>query len=143
MPDLGLTHIALPCTDLERSLDFYRRYGNMQAVHRRVEPEGGVAWISDGTRPFVIVLLQCAQVSHPLLPQAHLGIACASREQVDQLCAQAQVEGCLHSGPADFGPPIGYWAYLRDPDGHTLEIAYGQEVSLAVAQAYDAPQPGA
>jgi hypothetical protein len=30
---------------------------------------------------------------------------------------------------------VGYWAFLRDPDGHTLEIAYGQELGLAVERA--------
>lgn len=139
MPDLGLTHVALPCTDLERSLSFYSRYGGMQVVHRRVEPEGGVAWIGDGTRPFVIVLLQCAQVGSPLRPQGHLGVACISRDRVDQLCEQARAEGCLLSGPTDSGPPIGYWAYLQDPDGHTLEIAHGQEVSATVAQSLGDP----
>lgn len=135
MPDLGLTHIALPCTDLERSLAFYNCFAGMQVVHRRHESTGGVAWISDRTRPFVIVLLQTSEGVHPLLPQAHLGVACASRDQVDRLCDRAKQQGCLHSGPTDSGPPIGYWAYLRDPDGHTLEISYGQEVTLTVDQA--------
>ena len=35
-------------------------------------------------------------------------------------------------GPFDDGPPVGYWAYVVDPDGHNLEISYGQEVGLAV-----------
>ena len=34
--------------------------------------------------------------------------------------------------PNDYGPPVGYWAYIVDPDGHNLEISYGQEVGLAV-----------
>src|SRR6266581_1223949 len=41
-------------------------------------------------------------------------------------------EGRLVREPEDSGPPVGYWAFLRDPDGHTLEIAYGQELGLAV-----------
>ena len=40
--------------------------------------------------------------------------------------------GCLLKPPEDSGPPVGYWALLRDPDGHTLEISYGQELKLAV-----------
>ena len=38
-------------------------------------------------------------------------------------------------GPVDSGPPVGYWAYIVDPDGHNLEISYGQEVGLTVEQA--------
>ena len=43
-------------------------------------------------------------------------------------------EGCLIDGPTDLGPPVGYYAFLRDPDGHTLELSYGQEVALAVKE---------
>ena len=25
---------------------------------------------------------------------------------------------------------LNYWAFLRDPDGHTLELSHGQEVGL-------------
>jgi hypothetical protein len=27
---------------------------------------------------------------------------------------------------------VGYWAFLQDPDGHTLELSYGQEFGLTV-----------
>jgi catechol 2,3-dioxygenase-like lactoylglutathione lyase family enzyme len=125
--DVGLTHVALPVSDLDASIAFYARYAQMQVVHRR----DGVVWLSDRTRPFVIVLMAGHAVK-PLEPFAHLGVACASRDDVDRLCAQAHAEGCLDSGPSDYGPPVGYWAFLRDPDGHTLEISYGQDVGLAV-----------
>jgi catechol 2,3-dioxygenase-like lactoylglutathione lyase family enzyme len=132
--DLGLTHIALPVSDLDRSIDFYSTYGGMQIVHRRIDAETGVAvvWLSDGTRPFVIVLIQTASV-HPILsPLAHLGVGCPSREYMDDLCAKAKLEGILIQEPKDSGYPIGYWAFLRDPDGHTLELSYGQEIGLTI-----------
>jgi catechol 2,3-dioxygenase-like lactoylglutathione lyase family enzyme len=129
--DIGLTHVALPVTDLEASIAFYARYASMQVVHRRRD----VVWLSDGTRPFVIVLIQTGRVDDPLLPVAHLGVGCASRGDVDRLCEQARAEDALVDGPQDHGPPIGYWAFLRDPDGHTLEISYGQEVRLTVESA--------
>src|SRR3546814_2610309 len=58
--DLGFTHIALVVADMEASLAFYADYANMHVVHRRNGQGRGdvVAWISDGTRPFVIVLIQ-------------------------------------------------------------------------------------
>ncbi len=128
MSDVGLTHVALPVRDLEVSVDFYARYARMEVVHRRE----GVVWISDRTRPFVIVLIAAAEVSHPLRPFAHLGVGCESRAEVDRLSQLAQREECLIGGPNDSGPPVGYWAFLRDPDGHTLELSYGQEVGLTV-----------
>jgi catechol 2,3-dioxygenase-like lactoylglutathione lyase family enzyme len=119
---------------LEASLAFWERYASMEVVHRRQDPVSGseVAWICDGTRPFVIVLIGVSRVEHPLLPIAHLGVGCASRGEVDRLTAMARAEGCLRLGPVDSGYPVGYWALLADPDGHTLELSHGQEVGRTV-----------
>lgn len=142
MADLGLTHIALPVKNLEASIAFYAKYARMQVVHHRTDATTNlsVAWISDRTRPFVIVLVEMPTVEHPLLPIAHLGVACASQEEVDRLCGEARAEGVLQSGPEDYGYPVGYWAFLSDPDGHTLEISYGQEVGFTVEHASDPAQ---
>jgi catechol 2,3-dioxygenase-like lactoylglutathione lyase family enzyme len=137
MSDLGLTHIALPVADVEASVAFYEKYARMSVVHRRKdsESEGEVVWVSDRTRPFIVVLIGVARVEHPLLPWAHLGVGCESREEVERLCAQARAEGRLLKEPTDSGYPVGYWALLSDPDGHTLELSYGQEVGLTVERA--------
>jgi len=129
MSDFGLTHVALSVRDLDASADFYERFAGMQVVHRRE----GVLWLSDRTRPFVIVLMESENVSR-LGPNAHLGIACKSREDVDQLCALAQVEGREVQGPQDYGAPVGYWTIIRDPDGHSVEFSHGQDVGLAVEE---------
>lgn len=136
MIDIGLTHIALPVADVEQSIRFYSTYAGMQAIHRRTDAETGVAvvWLSDRTRPFVIVLIQTSSVHPVLSPLAHLGVGCKSREFMDALCEKAQQEGVLLQAPKDSGYPIGYWAFLRDPDGHTLELSYGQEIGLTVEQ---------
>jgi catechol 2,3-dioxygenase-like lactoylglutathione lyase family enzyme len=131
MGDLGLTHVALPARDLDESIDFYARYARMQVVHRRE----GVVWLSDKTRPFVIVLMHSEAVAHPLRAPAHLGVGCDSRDEIDRLAARARAEDRLIEGPSDYGPPVGYFAFIRDPDGHTLEISHGQDVDLAVERA--------
>ena len=128
MPDIGLTHVALPVRSLDASAAFYALYAGMQAVHRRP----GVVWLSDRTRPFAVVLIQTAGEVKPLLPIAHLGVGVRSRADVDRLCELARDNGCLLRAPEDSGPPVGYWALIRDPDGHTLEVAFGQEVGLSV-----------
>ena len=131
MSDIGLTHVALPVRSLDASVAFYARYARMQPVHRRP----GVAWISDRTRPFAIVLIETSGGIEPLRPIAHLGVGVASAAEVDRLCRLARDENCLLREPEDSGPPVGYWALLRDPDGHTLEIAYGQELGHVVDDA--------
>ncbi len=132
MVDIGLTHVALPVTDLERSLAFYATYTDLRPLDRR-DSEAGlrVAWIGDGTRPFVVVLIETAMVDAPLRPLGHLGVGCATRERLQELCERARAEGVLVTEPRDDGPPVGLWAFLRDPDGHTLELSYGQEIGLA------------
>ncbi len=136
MIDIGLTHIALPASNIERSIEFYSTYAGMEVIHRRIDAETGVTvvWLGDGTRPFVIVLIETDSV-HPILsPFAHLGVGCKSREDMDKLCERAREEGILIQSPKDSGYPIGYWAFLRDPDGHTLELSYGQEIGLKVEE---------
>jgi catechol 2,3-dioxygenase-like lactoylglutathione lyase family enzyme len=136
MIDIGLTHIALPVANIENSIKFYATYAEMQIVHRRIDQESGaeVVWLSDRTRPFVIVLIQTKSVQPVLSPFAHLGVGCRSRESMDALCAIARQEGVLIQEPKDSGYPIGYWTFLRDPDGHTLELSYGQEIGLITEQ---------
>lgn len=136
MIDVGLTHIALPVSDINKSIQFYSVYAGMEIIHRRIDGETGVAvvWLSDRTRPFVIVLIQTNCVNPVLSPIAHLGVGCQSRESMDALCERAKQEGLLVQEPKDSGYPIGYWAFLRDPDGHTLELSHGQEIGLAVEQ---------
>lgn len=133
MVDIGLTHVALPVTDLERSLAFNATYTEPRALHQR-ESETGlrVAWIGDGgTWPFVVVLIETGVVEAPLRPLGNLGVGCATPQRLLDLCALARAEGVLMTEPRDDGPPVGIWAFLRDPDGHTLELSYGQEIGLA------------
>lgn len=136
MADVGFTHVALPVTDPAASVAFYAEFAGMDVVHRRGDPGNGeVVWISDLTRPFVVVLLQVPEVTDPLGGFAHLGVACSSRDEVDRLCEVARESGRLRLGPTDSGPPVGYWAFVSDPDGHNLELSFGQDVGLTVVEA--------
>ena len=138
--DLGFTHIALVCTDAERTIDFYARYAGMKVIHDRIDNEDGgarVFWLSDLSRPFAIVFLESSDDEAPLGPFGHLGVCVESRAQVDRLVSLAKSEARGVKGPNDYGPPVGYWAFIQDPDGHTLEVSYGQELRLAV----DAAEP--
>ncbi|HCM8032506.1 TPA: VOC family protein, partial [Klebsiella pneumoniae] len=64
--DVGFTHVAFVVRNLEKSIDFYSRYAGMEVVHRR-EPDlpevRKVAWLSDRTRPFALVLVQVDAVT--------------------------------------------------------------------------------
>lgn len=135
--DVGLTHIAFAVRDVEVSIAFYEHYLGMRIVHERPSENGlgRVVWMSDMTRPFVVVLLPSATPERPLGPFGHLGVGLPSRADVDRLAAEADTEGRLRMGPFDAGPPVGYWVFIDDPDGHTIELTHGQEVGLAVFDA--------
>jgi catechol 2,3-dioxygenase-like lactoylglutathione lyase family enzyme len=132
--DIGWTHIALYAHDIDASIDFYARFARMSIVHSRREADGKrVVWLSDRTRPFVLVLIESREpVQNPLGPSAHLGIGLPSREAVDERCALAREDKRLRHGPVDSGYPVGYWALIADPDEHMLEVSFGQEVGLTV-----------
>lgn len=134
MVDRGLTHVALAVKDIDASISFYQKYARMQVVHRRVDrrTQSDVAWINDSIHPFIIVLLKMPKVEGTLLPESHIGVAYETREQVDSLCEFARSEGILIKGPTDSSPPVGYWAYIQDPDGHTLEVSYGQKIESVI-----------
>jgi catechol 2,3-dioxygenase-like lactoylglutathione lyase family enzyme len=137
MSDRGLTHVALAVEDVAASVAFYEEFADFRVVHERRDVDTGsaVVWLSDLTRPFVVVLIQHGEAIHPLGGSNHLGIGLPDRNEVDRRVARARALGCLVSGPHDSGPPVGYWAILRDPDGHQLELSHGQDVGLTVAHA--------
>lgn len=132
--DAGFTHVAFVVRDLEKSIDFYHRYAGMEVIHRR-EPDlpeaRKVAWLSDRTRPFALVLVQVDAVTDtPLGNFGHLGVACSSIDEIDNKVAMARMEGILRKEPVQAGEPVGYYVFFADPDGNTLELSYGQKVGL-------------
>ena len=129
--DLGLTHVALQVSDVDRSIAFYERWAHLKVIDRLEDAASGnkAARMSpSGDSSFVIALAQSASqpVTQHLAGLGHLGVACADRAEVDRLCAEAAEVGCLRRGPIEAGFPLGYWAFLTDPDGHQLELSYGQ-----------------
>src|SRR5207244_1226387 len=126
--DTGFTHVALPVSNLIASIAFYERWADM-ALIEQVEDAAGpkAARLGDSTRPFVLVLIESGSVpAYALDGFGHIGIECATRDDVDRRSAAARDAGCLRHGPTDSGPPRGYWAVLADPDGHQLEFSHGQ-----------------
>ncbi len=119
----------LPSARLASSIDFYTRYTAMTVIHQR-EPDlpsaRKVAWLSDRTRPFALVLVQSDDPADtPLGPFGHLGVACATQAEIDEKVALARREGVLRREPEQLGDPVGYFAFFADPDGNTLGAVVG------------------
>src|SRR5438270_13203125 len=112
MPDAGFTHIALPVTDLDATIAFYFRCAQMKLVHRRTQqqiPEREIAWLSDLTRPFVLVLTESPDVEHPLGPFAHLGVACVSPDEGARRCDLSCMTAPLRDSSRVSESPGGYY----------------------------------
>lgn len=132
--EIGFSHVALQVSDLDRSIAFYERWAGLKLVDRLEDPNTGAkaARLGDEHSSFVVALVQGPQpVEHRLAGLGHLGVGCIDREEVDRACVEAERDGCLRRGPIDSGYPLGYWAFLTDPDGHQLELSYGQNDKLA------------
>ena len=130
------THIALPCTDIDRTIDWYERFTPLQLLDRRSDADGQGAWLGhpdQGENPFILVLaaFNSAKDGPPqttMAPFAHIGFEMASRAEVDDVAARGDAEGCLSWAPRDMPDPIGYICALRDPDGNMIEFSHNQGV---------------
>ena len=121
------THITINCSDLDASVDFYTSLCGLSIVRdRRAEGRHNV-WLGAATEAgadpvFVLVIVQ-DEVKARL---DHFGFQCDSRAEVDRIVAQASEQGILAQPPIDAGGVVGYFAMVRDPDGHVVEFTFGQ-----------------
>ena len=54
------THIALPCTDMDRTIAWYETYTPLELLDRRKDADGEGAWLGhpdQGDKPFILVLV--------------------------------------------------------------------------------------
>ncbi len=126
-----LTHVALWTNDIDRAIEFYRKYCGLKIVHERGERGASrVAWMGEERRhpQFVIVLIERPFERSSPDAFAHFGFSCRSRTDVDALADDARANGCLALEPRDAGPIVGYHCVINDPDGNPVEFSYGQAI---------------
>lgn len=130
------THVAIPCSDIDATIEWYERFTPLRLLDKREDADGDGAWLGQpdmAATPFVLVLVSFSrdQGSGPiptLAPFAHLGIELTSREEVDEIARRGEAEGCLSWKPQELPPPVGYVCALSDPDGNLVEFSYDQGV---------------
>jgi catechol 2,3-dioxygenase-like lactoylglutathione lyase family enzyme len=133
------THLALPSSDIDASIEFYTTMTPLVLVATRDDEDGRNAWLSNDGQwetPFVLVLAAFnADKGTPqpiLAPFAHIGIEVPRRDDIDEIAAKARLAGCLHWEPRDMPDPIGYICALKDPDGNVIEFSHDQKVFQTV-----------
>lgn len=121
------THITINCSDINASVEFYTSICGLTIVRDRRQEGRHNVWLGpptakDADPSFVLVMVQDkvkARVDH-------LGFQCDSREEVDRVAERAREQNILVDSPLDVGGVVGYFATLRDPDGHLVEFTFGQ-----------------
>ena len=121
------THITINASDLDASVAFYTSLCGLSIVRdRRLEGRHNV-WLGPATKPgkdpiFVLVIVQDEVKAR----FDHFGFQCASREEVDRIVSLARERNILVHEPVEAGGVVGYFAMVRDPDGHIVEFTFGQ-----------------
>jgi catechol 2,3-dioxygenase-like lactoylglutathione lyase family enzyme len=121
------THITINVSDIDRSVDFYTTICGLSVVRDRRKEGRHNVWLGPPTAvgedpAFVLVMVQ-DEVKARL---DHFGFQCDSREQVNHLAELARGQNILVEPPTDIGGVVGYFATIRDPDGHLIEFTFGQ-----------------
>jgi catechol 2,3-dioxygenase-like lactoylglutathione lyase family enzyme len=142
------THVAIPVSDLDRSIEFYTALTPLVVVARNEDESGRGAWLSNEKQvetPFVLVLSQMFAVepgrpTRTLGPFAHLGFELPNRADVDAIAEQARRMGVLEWEPQQLAEHIGYICAARDPDGNVVEFSWNQKVYARIQELWGTGQ---
>src|SRR4051794_36223087 len=128
---MGVQHIDLVVSSIERSLPFYRELLAPLGYHRISEmpgERGETIWYLSGD--VVAIGLRQAQSEgrhdRYAVSVHHIAFEAWSRETVDERAAWLRDRGAeIESGPEEYGYMPGYYAvFFYDPDGIKLEIVH-------------------
>jgi catechol 2,3-dioxygenase-like lactoylglutathione lyase family enzyme len=129
------THIALPSSDLDASIEWYQRFTPLAVLDRREDADGQTVWLAhegQSENPFVLVLVMFFKDRDKrqaiMSPFAHIGIEMPNRSDVDRVAELGREHDCLAWPPTDMPDPIGYICAVTDPDGNMIEISHNQGV---------------
>lgn len=130
-------HLSLGVENLDRAAAFYdaslaalgyvRLGGNKRSV--TYGPAG-----FEGEAPFAIIAWGAE--AKPPRPGFHLAFAASSREAVNRFHAAAVSAGGVDEGPPGIREnydPGYYAAFVRDPDGHRLEVVLHERPTVGHA----------
>lgn len=143
------THVALPVSDLDRSIAFYTSLTPLVVVARNEDESGRGAWLSNDHQvdsPFVLVIAELVpevgknfgmDTGRPmptLAPFAHIGIELPNKEDVDAIAERARSMGVLSWEPRQMAEHIGYICAATDPDGNVIEFSWNQKVHSKIKE---------
>jgi lactoylglutathione lyase len=121
-------HTMLPVADLNRSIAFYTRLLGMKLKERHASEArkvevGLIGYGDEAGAPFLELIQDTSEKAPRQVTPAniHIGI---DTSDLRQLCAILEREGVTFIRPfKQRSDGMGFSAWIRDPDGHELELA--------------------
>lgn len=121
-----LHHSMLPASNLERSIHFYTHLFGMHVMGRRSDPsrkvEVGHVGYGDRATSTSIELIQDVSEGAPSAVKPTGGHISIHASDLEKLCAVLQAEGVEFKQPLSRRANGNLRAWVRDPDGHELEL---------------------
>jgi catechol 2,3-dioxygenase-like lactoylglutathione lyase family enzyme len=112
-------HVTIRVSDREASEQFYNAVLETLGTDETYRTKTHSEW-----RDF---MLTATESRHPVTRNLHVGFASPSREQVDAFWRTGTEAGYADDGPPGPRPQYGsdyYGAFLRDPDGNSVEAVH-------------------
>jgi len=121
-------HTMLPVADLDRSIAFYTRLLGMKVNERHASEArkvevGLIGYGEQASAPFLELIQDTSERASAQVTPAniHVGI---DTSDLRKLCAILEKEGVTFIRPfKQRSDGMGFSAWVRDPDGHELELA--------------------
>jgi lactoylglutathione lyase len=121
-------HTMLPVADLDRSVGFYTRLLGMKLKERHASEArqvevGLIGYGDEASAPFLELIEDTSEKAPAQVTPAniHIGI---DTSDLRKLCTILEKEGVTFIRPfKQRSDGMGFSAWIRDPDGHELELA--------------------
>ena len=123
----GYDHVNLACRDIERSIRFYTEVLNLPLCRCDRNQQGAITFVSVQAGPSIIDLMPARPGTEPEIAKLgmnHLALEIAPCD-ADALVEQLRTQGVeVYEGPVrrQGAKGMGIAVYLRDPDGHGVEL---------------------
>jgi catechol 2,3-dioxygenase-like lactoylglutathione lyase family enzyme len=118
---LGLRHVALNVTDVQKSKEFYTEILGMRMVW---EPDPANAYLSSGSDNLALHERPSGEKLETLQSLDHVGFTVESAEEVRAWADYLERKGVTVAKPPRNHRDGSFSLYLRDPDGNLVQILY-------------------
>ena len=126
-------HTMLPVADLDRSIAFYTRLLGMKVKERHASEArkvevGLIGYGDEASAPFLELIQDTSARAPAQVTPAniHVGI---DTSDLKKLCAILEKDGVTFIRPfKQRSDGMGFSAWIRDPDGHELELAERHQI---------------